>query len=287
MRWHTECMGFVGDDGTLYGELLTPGGQGPFPGAVLCHGMGVDHRAMRPVAQRLVRKGIATFTFDLRGHGRSDGVVDDNVVHDVFAALRFLRGHARVNPKRIALVGHSFGAWVAILAAMRCREIRALVSISSPGEMGDRSDYEQSSLFRRLTRSGKVFEYPRAGLLPGSRGLAGLLAVLWMRLRGYHARVNWRKALVIGQKMERIPFDEMGDFPKLFVHCTGDLVTPYATALQMYERVRPPKEFLVGRGHHSTPLFPGKLRDRWVDWLVAALVQQRYDGEATDIRVEE
>ena len=278
MRWRTESVVLSGEDGALHGQLLVPVGEGPFPAAVLCHGMGADHRAMRPVAQKLVRKGVATLAFDFRGHGKSAGVVDDGVVQDVVGALSFLRNQAMVNPRRVALVGHSFGAWVAILAALKCKDIGALVSISSPGGVKDEQDEEHASLRRKLTQPGRIFEYPRGGPLPGSQGFAGFLVTLWMWIRGYRARVNWQKTLRVGEKVRSVALEQMGDFPKLLVHCSGDSVTPYASALELYERLDSPKEFLVAPGFHSTPLLPGKLRDRWVDWLVAAL-----SGPADDV----
>ena len=272
MRWHTESMNLAGEEGMLYGELLLPGGDGPFPGAVLCHGMGTDHRAMRPVAQRLVRKGIAALTFDFRGHGKSQGIVDDNIAQDVAAALRFLRSHAKVNPRRIGLVGHSFGAWVAILAAAQLKDIRALVSISTPRGMKNEPGMEDHPLYRKLTRTRHTFEYPRCGPLPGSRGLGGVVDMLWMVVRGYHARVDWPKAFQIGWRVKAVALEHMGDYPKLFVHCAGDTVTPYDSAMEIYQRIEAPKEFLLSKGgFHASPLFPGTLRDRWIDWLAANL----------------
>ncbi len=279
MKWHTESIDFDGEGGTLYGQLLLPRGRGPFPGAVLCHGMGTDHRAMRPVAQRIVRKGVATLTFDFRGHGRSEGIVDDNIWQDVIAAVKFLRSNAKVNPKRIAVVGHSFGAWAAIIAAAKLKDLRALVSISSPGEVENQPDAGSASLYRKLTESGRfIFEYPRCGALPGLGRLSGFVSTLWMWIRGYRARVDWRKALKVGQNVKSAALEQMGDFPKLFVHCGKDTVVPYEKALYIYQRSESPKEFLLAKsGFHSTPLLPGPVREKWIAWLISALTQIR-DG---------
>ena len=281
MRWHTESIDFASEDGMLYGELLLPRGEGPFPGAVLCHGMGTDHRAMRPVAQRLVRKGVATLTFDFRGHGKSEGIVDENAHRDVIAALRFLCSHSKVNPKCIALVGHSFGAGAAILASAKMKDLRALVSISSPGEVKGQPGEVLASVYRKVVQLGSVvLEYPRCGALPGSGGLAGFIFRLWMRIRGYRLRINWQSALGIGQRLRSVALEQMGDFPKLFVHCEGDTIAPYEGALDTYERVEPPKELLLSKGgFHSSPLLPGRLREGWGTWLVCALTQVKEGSE--------
>lgn len=281
MRWHTESVDFSSEDGMLHGELLLPKGEGPFPGTVLCHGMGTDHRAMRPSAQRLVRRGIATLTFDFRGHGRSDGVVDENAPRDVIAALKFLRRHPKINPKRIALVGHSFGALAVILAAAKLRDLQALVSISSPGEVKGQLGEVLASHYRKVAQlDSTIFEYPHCGALPGLGRIQGLVSRLWMWIRGYRLRINWASALRLGMRLKFVALEQMGDFSKLFVHCEGDKSSPQEGALELYERAHPPKEFLLSKGgFHSTPLFPGKLRDKWITWLVSTLTQVKEGSE--------
>lgn len=274
MNWHKESMDLATEGGTLHGEILIPKGKGPFPGAVLCHGMGADHRAMRPSAQRLARKGVATLTFDFRGHGKSDGIIDGNEARDVIAALKFLRNHPKIDPWRIALVGHSLGAMAVIHAAAELKHLRALVSLSSPSEMNGRAERFLSSLYHKAAQIGSfIFEYPRHGPLPGLGKLEGMISTLWMWLRGYRLRINWKKSMELwGRLKPVIAIEKVGAFPKLFVHCKGDRWTSYQGALELYEKAGPPKEFLLSKGgFHAYPLFPGRVRGKWIAWLVSIL----------------
>ena len=274
MKWYTETIDFSAEGGILHGEILLPKGEGPFPGAVLCHGMGSDHRAMRPSAQRLVRRGIATLTFDFRGHGKSEGVLDGDLAQDVMAAIKFLRRHAKIDPQHIALVGYSLGAMAAIQAAAELADLQALVFLSSPSEMNGRAVKLFSPIYRKAMQIGSfIVEFPHIGSLPGVGRFYGMISRLWMWLRGYRVRINLEISLESWAKLS--PFtniEKIGAIPKLFVHCKGDKWIPYEAALKLYEKAKRPKEFLLSDGgFHVAPLFPGKLREKWIAWLVSAL----------------
>ena len=274
MRWRSQSVDFATEVGNLHGELILPQGEEPFPGAVLCHGLGSDHRAMRPCAQQIARHGIATLSFDFRGHGRSEGTLDGNEARDVMAAVEFLRQHPEIDTRRIALVGHSLGAMAVINAAPEVEKLSALVCLSSPSEMGGRAEGFLPSLYRKAAEVGSfIFEYPRHGPLPGMGKLEGAISVLWMWLRGYRFYVDWKKSLDLWARVRlSAAFERLGAFPKLFVHCKGDRVISYQGVLELYRKVAPPKEFfLAERGFHTTPLLPGRLRRRWIAWLVSAL----------------
>ena len=274
MRWQTETLDFPTDRGTLHGEILLPQGKGPFPGAVLCHGMASGHLAMKPSAQRLVRRGIATLTFDFRGHGKSEGVLDGDLAEDVIAATKFLGCHEKVNPKRIAIVGHSMGAMAAIKAAASFENIRALVCLSSPVETnGDFTTLWAHFNTKAKQAGNPIIEFPRNGSLLLHGGFTSIVSRIWMWLRGYRLRVNVENGPECLMKLNPLPYiDKIGDFPKLFVHCTGDKWLPHEEVLRLYEIARPPKHYILSEGgFHAAPLFPGKLRGRWISWLVSIL----------------
>ncbi|UCE02880.1 MAG: alpha/beta hydrolase [Candidatus Latescibacterota bacterium] len=130
-------------DGTLLsGRLDLPEGSGPHPAIVLVHGSG-DHAATEYFynGDFFVAHGIATFTYDKRGTGRSQGEYTfdfQQLARDVVAAVRFLRARPEIDAEQIGLSGYSQGAWVAPLAASLDESVRfVLVSygmIESPAE---------------------------------------------------------------------------------------------------------------------------------------------------------
>ena len=72
----------------LNGTLYLPANASPqnrVPAAILCHGYGNYQVAFETNARELAAEGVATLTFDFRGHGFSEGVLDDSIVEDVRA----------------------------------------------------------------------------------------------------------------------------------------------------------------------------------------------------------
>ena len=289
IAWRRQSVFFVAGETRLHGELLLPKGKGPFPGVVLCHGLGTDHRAMRPTAQRLVREGIATLAIDFHGHGLSEGVFEGEGARDVNAALDYMSSHSMVDPAHVALVGHSMGSTAAIQAATGREDICALVSLSSPSDMVEHYDNVDQIVSRLLhsaeRRKDGIIELPRAGPMPGMSGLQGVISVLWMWVRGYRLRIHMVNAFT---RMMRLKpsrsLERMGAFPKLFVHCEGDKLAPYQGALSLFEKARPPKDILLLKGGtHASPLMPGRLRKRWIGWLVSVLKRESATGEVKPV----
>jgi pimeloyl-ACP methyl ester carboxylesterase len=120
---------------TLVGVLHRPAGPGPHPVVLLLHGFPGFERNF-DLAHALSRAGYATLVFHYRGSwgvaGRwtwQHGVED---AAEVVTALRNPQTAAqhRLDPNRLALVGHSFGGFVALTTAAADPGIRAVASIA-------------------------------------------------------------------------------------------------------------------------------------------------------------
>lgn len=115
-----------GPDDLRSGELRLPPGRGPFPVAVVIHGgcwrADVDTVAgITPLAEALRRRGVATWSIEYRRVGNPGGGWP-GTFEDVAAGTDHLARLARRHPldlKRVALVGHSAGAHLALWAASR------------------------------------------------------------------------------------------------------------------------------------------------------------------------
>src|SRR3712207_445269 len=117
-------VSFSSDGRTLAGDLHVPdGAAGPRPAFVVLHGFaGSKDRSHAELMARLFESwGYAALRFDFRGCGASEGRRGHILCHDQVAdarnALTWLSGRPEVDPSRIGLIGHSFGAAVAVFAA--------------------------------------------------------------------------------------------------------------------------------------------------------------------------
>jgi pimeloyl-ACP methyl ester carboxylesterase len=94
----------------------------------------------RELSESLAAAGMAVLRLDDRGTGESGGrfagATTDDFARDVAAAVRWLRAQPAIDRARIALVGHSEGAVVALLAARADPAIAALVLLGAPSRPG-------------------------------------------------------------------------------------------------------------------------------------------------------
>jgi alpha/beta superfamily hydrolase len=105
--------------------------------AVLCHphpqfGGTMHTKAIFRSAQAFQSLGMATLQFNFRGVGRSPGQYDEGrgEKEDVLAAVDFI--HARYPNLKLALLGFSFGAWVALQAGSEDVRIDQLIGLGVP-----------------------------------------------------------------------------------------------------------------------------------------------------------
>ena len=138
---------------TLAGELALPAraALAPVPAVLRLSGSGAQDRdgaraelpGYRPFADitdTLRAAGFAVLRLDDRGvgasTGRFDGATTEDFARDAAAAVSWLRANSQVDPRRIALVGHSEGALVALLVARTDRRVWALGLLGAASRSG-------------------------------------------------------------------------------------------------------------------------------------------------------
>src|SRR6266568_9666584 len=102
------------------------------------------------LARRLATTGMFALRFNFRGVGKSQGQQTDGRLEplDLAGAIDIVYTRPGVNTAKICIVGHSFGAYIALLYAPFDPRIRTLVAISLP-------------LFRVAGGFPKAFERPK------------------------------------------------------------------------------------------------------------------------------
>ena len=146
-----EEVEYRNGDVTIAGTLTLPPGEGKAPAALLISGSGAmnrdlelfGHKSFLVLADHLTRLGIAVLRVDDRGVGGSTGIAPRSRHQgtrrtDVLAGVRFLRGHGRIDPERVGLIGISEGGLVAPLALNRVEPgaIAFAVLLAGPGVPG-------------------------------------------------------------------------------------------------------------------------------------------------------
>ena len=92
------------------------------------------------LASALADAGFVVVRYDKRGVGQSGGRIETarlaDYADDLRAAVKFMSERKDVDPKRVAVVGHSEGGGVALLDAAKDGRIAALVFMGAPGVVG-------------------------------------------------------------------------------------------------------------------------------------------------------
>lgn len=121
-----EKLSFFSDGLKLSAVLHVPEGRKPgqrLPAFIVLHGFvgSKDESHAEIQARMLENMGFAALRFDFRCCGESEGergqVRCFDQVADAKNALTFLASREEVDPGRIGVIGHSFGAAVAVYAA--------------------------------------------------------------------------------------------------------------------------------------------------------------------------
>lgn len=109
-------------DRTIAGTLVAP--DTVVPGVLLVHGWDGSQEQYLARAHAIAALGCVCLTIDLRGHARDrahrDTVTREDNLNDMLAAYDLLTGHPAVDANSVALVGSSYGGYLAtILSALR------------------------------------------------------------------------------------------------------------------------------------------------------------------------
>jgi len=151
----------------LKGLLWKPAGNGPFPAMMYNHGSEKEpERFLTKLPQAFVEKGYAFFAPTRRGQGMSKGqgkyiieqadsaslaggrparfalimkLLETSQLQDQLAALSFLKLQPFIDPKRIGLIGISFGGIQTMLMAQQSVGLKAALNFAGAAMMWDKS----------------------------------------------------------------------------------------------------------------------------------------------------
>ena len=119
MPTRDEVIDIPVEDELIEGTLVTPGTL--VPGVLFVHGWGGSQQQYLTRAREIAALGCICLTIDLRGHARHkaqrSAVTREDNLHDVLAAYDRLVQHPAVDPASIAIVGSSYGGYLAALAS--------------------------------------------------------------------------------------------------------------------------------------------------------------------------
>jgi uncharacterized protein len=210
-----------------------------WPGVVVVHGAGSRKENHADFARLATASGWAALTFDLPGHGESEGAMSGAAVGDVLSMVRLLAAQDGVDARRVAVRGSSLGGFLAICAAADGPEIAGVIAICPAGE----------EHLARGVRSGR-FE---------------------MRVGDPLDLEAWLMAQDIGDAVER-----MAGRPLILMHAEGDTQIPSYHSEDLYERASEPRKLIIAPGGaHTTVQHDPELQSAALRWVERELDAER------------
>ena len=230
--------------------------------------------------------GYVAFRFDFRGCGQSEGergrIICLEEVEDARNALSFLAGRPEVAPSRIALMGESFGAAVAVYEGGVDQRVAAVLSSGGwgDGEKKFRRQHPGDEAWARFTRmieegrkerarTGKTVMVSRYDVVPIPAAMRGLLpagSIMEFPLETVESMMAFRANDVVGGIAPR---------PLLLLHSARDSVTPTEQSIDLFLNAGQPTDLhlMADVDHfmftHQSPLVAGLIRN-WLDKYFSA-----------------
>lgn len=149
-------VSFKNGDVTLSGTLITPKKRGKFAAVVITHGSFPNERnSYKSWALHFVRRGIAALIYDKRGSGKSDGETRsasmENLADDAIAGVSILKTFSEIDAKKIGVIGHSQGGWIAPLAATGSKDVAFVIASAASGVSPDKqSIFHRANVMREM-----------------------------------------------------------------------------------------------------------------------------------------
>ncbi len=260
---------------------------------LLIHGLGEHSGRYRPLAEVLAAAGISVFTFDLRGHGRSQGPRGDvsafpRYLEDVLIMEEVLDGEGPGEGPRF-LLGHSLGGLIALQRLKTLGEGYSAAVLSAPWLR-----VAQPPWLRALGR-GFGWLFPRvavrAGFGPQRLTRDPEMAEAWRQDPLIHTRVTgglfWE-----AERVQRALLKDglRPDIPLLFLVPDADPVVDSATTLGFARGIVGGEtriEILRGRRHEPfNDLGREEVFGIVTQWLTAVLDGRPAPGGEGPNRIE-
>ncbi len=253
-----ERVTFESDGLKLAGVVHTPADLRPGerrPAFLVLHGFGGNKDGDGSVwpAKQLAAWGYVAMRFDYRGCGESEGrrgwIICLEQVEDTKNAVTYMQSRPDVDPDRVALIGSSFGAAVAVYTGGVDPRVAAVIS---QGGWGDgarkfRGQHPTPEAWARFTnmleegkrhreRTGESLMVPRYDIVPIPEHLRHNLnsqSIMEFPAETAQSMYDFRADDVVANIAPR---------PLMLLHSAKDSVTPTEQSIELFKRAQPPTE---------------------------------------------
>ena len=266
-----EKVTFESDGLKLSGVVHIPDGYTgePLPAFIVCHGFvgSKDESHAQIQAEMMEEFGYIALRFDFRCCGESEGeraqVRCMDQVADAKNALTFLSKRPEVDPKRIGITGHSFGAAISVYTAGIDERFACCLSSCGwgDGERKFRAQHPTDESWNKFTtllnegrqhkhetgKSAWMSRFDAVPIPPALRNNLSPKAIMEIPTETAWSMRDFRADDVVANIAPR---------PLLLFHTSNDTITPTIESVRMWEKAGHPKELMLVDTMAHFPLSP-------------------------------
>jgi pimeloyl-ACP methyl ester carboxylesterase len=269
----------------LTGTIAVPDGLAPGekrPACIVLHGFGSTRNAANVVTPcgMLNRLGYVTMRFDFPGCGDSEGergrLICPDQVTATRDALTLLQSFDTVDSVRVAVIGSSFGAAVAVYATAIDERFAACISASGWGNGALKFESQHSApgafaAFMKMLSDGRAYRertgqsmmVSRYDIVPIPEKLRTHViarSIIEMPVETAQSMYDFRAEEVI---------DRIAPRPLLLLHSAVDSVTPTEQTIRMFDRAKEPCEMHLfsGTDHFMFAESNHRIHETVTSWL--------------------
>jgi uncharacterized protein len=233
---------FDSSNNHLIGTLFLADDDSPKPTALILHGVpGIEKSYDLALALR--NKGWNSLIFHYRGcWGSTGNYVLKTIPEDVTNAVDYLCcvKHIQIDPKRLIFIGHSFGGWASVLAAVRDPRPKAVITLGAVTDP------------RKLNFSAEIAKEEFTPWLSG--------------ITPEEFEIQWNNLGLAYCPVEEV--SKMSPRPILIIHGDKDAVVPVEQGKILYERASVPKDLIIiPEANHDFSWHRQELIGQILNWL--------------------
>lgn len=265
-----HSLSFMSDGLKLSGVLHVPEKRRDgekLPTFIVLHGfVGTKDESHAELQARMLEDmGYCAFRIDMRGCGQSEGARAEvrcfDQVADTKNAFTFIAAREEVDPARIGVIGHSFGAAVAVYTAGIDERFACVISSCGwgDGERKFRGQHPTPEAWAKFTDilergrkqkadTGKSLWVSRFDVVPIPESLRKNLspkAMFEVPVETAISMYNFRADDVVANIAPR---------PLLLFHTANDVITPMEQSIRMFEKAGANAELMIATGTSHFPL---------------------------------
>lgn len=236
---------------------------------IITHGMAEHSGRFEAAAKVIVEGGYNVITYDIRGHGRSQGVRGGSKSYKHFVEdLHTIVTNERKNNENIYLFGHSMGGIITHLYLIKYGKVNGAIISASPMDYILKPNLANKAMTKLLGFKKMKTNFADHKLSHEGHNLNDPLNLKYFRLSLVHQMMIKAKKVLINNY-------EQIDTDLLYLYGKKDLIVPFAKSKEAYEKIGSKNKQIIIYENSKHDLLHDLEKDKVIEDIINWLKEER------------